>query len=300
MFGIINKDLYLHLHLLISSILKPRMSNKTKILYVSQEIVPFSAETNTAQSSRQLPQTVHENGRETRIFMPRYGKINERRHQLHEVIRLSGMNLIVNDTDHPLIIKVASIPQIRLQVYFIDNQEFFHRKAFFHDENQQLFPDNDMRMIFFTKGVLETVKKLGWAPDIIHCHGWFTSLMPLYVKKLYKRDPHFADAKIVTSLYNDAYNGTLDKKLQQKISFDSIKAEEMEAIANPTHTNLMKVALRHSDAAIFAEEGVNAEVEQYCQENDVPILRQYAENDYPNAIDEFYDSVVLGKTELVD
>jgi len=276
------------------------MNNKTKILYVSQEILPFTAETATSQSSRFLPQMVHEGGKETRIFMPRYGKINERRHQLHEVIRLSGMNLIVDDSDHPLIIKVASIPQIRLQVYFIDNQEFFHRKAFFHDEEQKMFADNDMRMIFFTKGVLETVKKLGWAPDIIHCHGWFTSLMPLYVKKLYKRDPYFAETKIVTSLYNDGFQGTLDKKLMQKIAFDSLQTEDMDQIATPNHTNLAKLALQYSDAAIFGEENVNGELEKYCISNDIPLLKQYQEGDYLTAIDEFYDSVVLGKTELVD
>lgn len=276
------------------------MSNKTKILYVSQEILPFSPETLTSQSSRFLPQAVHEGGKETRIFMPRYGKINERRHQLHEVIRLSGMNLIVDDTDHPLIIKVASIPQIRLQVYFIDNQEFFHRKSFFHDDSMQMFPDNDMRMIFFTKGVLETVKKLGWAPDIIHCHGWFASLMPLYVKKLYKRDPHFADAKIVTSLYNDAFNGPLDKKIAQKISFDSIKMEDMTHLTDPTHLNLAKLALQYSDAAIVGEEGVHPELEQYCNSIDVPVLRQHNEVEYLQAVDEFYDLVVLGKSELVD
>ena len=276
------------------------MSNKTKILYVSQEILPFSPETSTSQSSRFMPQAVHEGGKETRIFMPRYGKINERRHQLHEVIRLSGMNLIVDDTDHPLIIKVASIPQIRLQVYFIDNQEFFHRKAFFHDENMNMFPDNDMRMIFFTKGVLETVKKLGWAPDIIHCHGWFASLMPIYVKKLYKRDPHFADAKIVTSLYNDAFEGPLDKKIAEKISFDSIKMEDMQHLSAPSHTNLLKQALQYSDAAIVGEAGVNPELEQYCSSIDVPLLRQNDEVDYLKAVDEFYDFVVLGKSELVD
>jgi starch synthase len=276
------------------------MSNKTRILYVSQEILPFSPETPTANSSRQLPQTVHERGKETRIFMPRYGKINERRHQLHEVIRLSGMNLIVNDTDHPLIIKVASIPQIRLQVYFIDNEEFFHRKAFFHDDQEMLFPDNDMRMIFFTKGVLETVKKLGWSPDIIHCHGWFASLMPLYVKKLYKRDPHFAESKIVTSLYEDAFTGELDKRLLEKITFDNIKGDDMGIITQPTHTNLAKLALQYSDAAIFGESNIDPELEQYCAQNDVPVLRQYAEGDFSSAVDEFYDSVVLGKDVLVD
>jgi starch synthase len=276
------------------------MSNKTKILYVSQEILPFTPETPTAQNSRSLPQAVHEGGKETRIFMPRYGKINERRHQLHEVIRLSGMNLIIDDTDHPLIIKVASIPQIRLQVYFIDNQEFFHRKAMFHDEDNTLFPDNDMRMIFFTKGVLETVKKLGWTPDIIHCHGWFTSLMPLYVKQLYKRDPHFADTKIVTSLYEDVFDGTLDNKVAQKISFDGISMDEMTQLKKPDYLNLAKLALQHSDGAIFAESGVNPDLEAYCNEMDVPVLKSYAEMDQLAAVDEFYDSVVLGKHELVD
>jgi starch synthase len=276
------------------------MSNKTKILYVSQEILPFTPETSTAQNSRSLPQAVHEGGKETRIFMPRYGKINERRHQLHEVIRLSGMNLIIDDTDHPLIIKVASIPQIRLQVYFIDNQEFFHRKAFFHDENNQMFPDNDMRMIFFTKGVLETVKKLGWTPDVIHCHGWFTSLMPLYVKQLYSRDPHFADAKVVTSLYNDSFEGSLDAKVSKKIAFDGIGMDQMTHLKNPTYANLSKLALQHSDGVIFAESGISPSLETFCNDIDVPVLKPYAELDQLASVDEFYDSIVLGKTELVD
>ena len=276
------------------------MSNKTKILYVSQEILPFTPETPTAQQSRSLHQAVHEGGKETRIFMPRYGKINERRHQLHEVIRLSGMNLIIDDTDHPLIIKVASIPQIRLQVYFIDNQEFFHRKAFFHDESMNMFPDNDMRMIFFTKGVLETVKKLGWAPDVIHCHGWFTSLMPLYVKQLYKRDPHFADAKVVTSVYADPFEGKLDSKIAQRIAFDGIGMDQMEHLKNPTYENLTKLALQHSDGAIMAEQGTLPSLETYCNSIDLPVLSSFNELDQLSATDEFYDSVVLGKTELVD
>lgn len=145
--------------------------DKVRVLYVSQEITPFLPETNISNISRHLPQGIHERGKEIRVFMPRYGKINERRHQLHEVIRLSGMNMIINDSDHPLIIKVASIPTARMQVYFIDNEEYFHRKAIHHDEEGALFHDTDERGIFFVKGVLETVKKLGWAPDIIHCHG---------------------------------------------------------------------------------------------------------------------------------
>ncbi|MEY3399159.1 MAG: hypothetical protein RL220_1753 [Bacteroidota bacterium] len=272
--------------------------SKTRVLFVSQEIVPFTADSPISLSARQIPQAVHENGKETRIFMPRYGKINERRHQLHEVIRLSGMNLIVNDTDHPLIIKVASIPQIRLQVYFIDNEEFFHRKAFLNDDKGNLFPDNDERMIFFTKGVLETVKKLGWAPDIIHCHGWFTSLMPLYLKQMYKKDPHFADARVVFSMYDDAFEGNLNAKVAEKISFDSIDKSHVSHLATPSHTNLMKIAAQHSDAVILGHE-VDKKLAQYVDSLEIPVLRQYAETDYLNAVDEFFDTVMVGKPALV-
>jgi len=274
--------------------------SKTKVLFVSQEILPFSSDGTIAQSAREIPQAAHERGKETRIFMPRYGKINERRHQLHEVIRLSGMNLIVDDSDHPLIIKVASIPQIRLQVYFIDNEEFFHRKALMHDDKGELFPDNDMRMIFFAKGVLETVKKLGWAPDIIHCHGWFTSLVPLYVKKLFNRDPHFADSKIVMSLYDDAFKGTLDKKMQKKVAFDHIESSDVSELASPTHTNLMKLGIRYADGVIVGSEGVAPELTQFLSGTDVPVLHQYAESDYLGAVDEFFDTVHAGKSVLVD
>ena len=232
--------------------------------------------------------------------MPRYGKINERRHQLHEVIRLSGMNLIVDDTDHPLIIKVASIPQIRLQVYFIDNEEFFHRKATLHDDNDVLFPDNDMRMIFFTKGVLETVKKLGWAPDIIHCHGWFTSLMPLYVKKLYNQDPHFADTKVVFSAYDDAFKGTLDKNVSKKVAFDNFQSSDFSHLSDPSHVNMIKTAIQHSDGFIVGHDSVPNDLEQFAAQMDVPVLRSFEENEPLTAIDEFFDSVHAGKNVLVD
>lgn len=274
------------------------MANKTKVLFVSQEIFPFLPESPTASQARFLPQAVHESGKETRIFMPRYGKINERRHQLHEVIRLSGMNLIIDDTDHPLIIKVASIPQIRLQVYFIDNQEFFHRKAFFHDENEQLFTDNDMRMIFFTKGVLETVKKLGWTPDIIHCHGWFTSLMPLYIKKLYSRDPYFSDTKVVTSFFNDQFTGSLDPTLTKKILFDQIQDESLELAKDPTHFNLAKLAARHSDGVVFAEQGVHTGIQEFCAEMGLPSMSIEGELNTLDAMDELYDSIAMAKEEL--
>ncbi|MFM8917053.1 MAG: glycogen/starch synthase, partial [Bacteroidota bacterium] len=173
---------------------------KTKVLYISHDIYPYMESSDMGRISRYLPQGIQERGKEIRTFMPRFGLINERRNQLHEVIRLSGMNLIIEDSDHPLIIKVASIQSARMQVYFIDNEEYFQRKATFRDAKKKFFKDNDDRTVFFCRGVLETVKKLGWSPDVIHCHGWMTSLIPLLVKTSYKDDPIFRDAKVVYSI----------------------------------------------------------------------------------------------------
>jgi len=172
----------------------------SKILYISQEITPFLPSSEISDIARHLPQHMLENGKEIRVFMPRFGCINERRHQLHEVIRLSGMNLVIDDADHPLIIKVASIPTARMQVYFIDNEEFFQRKAVLTDEKGKFFDDNDERSMFFCKGVLETVKKLGWKPDIVHCHGWMTAMVPFFIKNIFNEDPHFAESKLIIQL----------------------------------------------------------------------------------------------------
>lgn len=206
---------------------------KPRILYVSQHVVPFLPATPMGQVCRNLPQGIHERGREIRIFTPRFGKINERRHQLHEVIRLSGMNLAVDDTDHPLIIKVASIPTARMQVYFIDNDAFFKRKFVFEDADGTPYPDNDERAIFFVRGVLETVKKLGWAPDIIHCTGWMTHLLPVYVKQLYKDDPYFAHSKLVCSLFDEGFDGSLDVRMAEKMAMDGIDPQTITCLASP-------------------------------------------------------------------
>ena len=184
--------------------------NGKRILFVSSELVPYLPENQVSLMSYESPRVVNSNGGQIRIFMPRYGNINERRHQLHEVIRLSGMNLVINDMDMPLIIKVASIPKERIQVYFIDNEEYFKRKATFFDADGKLFDDNDERAIFFAKGVVETVKKLNWAPDVIHVHGWMASLLPIYLRTYYKDEPIFADAKIVTSVYEQGFEGNLN------------------------------------------------------------------------------------------
>jgi starch synthase len=192
-----------------------------RILYVSSEVVPYLAENEVSLMSYDVPKMINDQGGQIRIFMPRYGNINERRHQLHEVIRLSGMNLVVNDLDMPLIIKVASIPKERIQVYFIDNDEYFKRKATFTDEEGALYADNDERAIFFAKGVVETVKKLNWVPDIIHVHGWMASMLPIYMKHYYKDEALFADTKIVTSVYSQSFEGVLDIEMINKVKFYS-------------------------------------------------------------------------------
>ncbi len=194
--------------------------------------------------------------------MPRFGVINERRNQLHEVIRLSGMNLIIDDTDHPLIIKVASIQPARMQVYFIDNEDYFHRKAIIRDKKDKFFDDNDERMIFFGMGVLETVKKLGWAPDIVHCHGWMSSLVPLYLKRAYKDNPLFTESKVIISLYEDGFEESLDDNITKKIKIDGITDKDLKLYKEPNYENLMNAAIHYADGIIQGSETINESILQ--------------------------------------
>ena len=247
------------------------MKNK-KVLIISSEVTPYLPQTNQALNSYQIPKSVNDNGGQTRIFMPKYGLINERRHQLHEVIRLSGMNLVINDEDMPLIIKVASIPKERMQVYFIDNDEYFKRRGTLRDEKDKLFKDNDERMIFFTKGVIETVKKLNWSPDIIHLHGWFTSLFPLYLKTYYKDEPIFAESKIVTSVYSKDFDGLLSKTIQKKVSFDQIPSEEIQLLKTANYENLIQLSLNHSDGYVVADDGALNKIEKLIESRDIPVM----------------------------
>ena len=216
---------------------------QAKILFISQEITPYLPESEMSKIGRYLPQGIQEKGREIRTFMPKYGSINERRNQLHEVIRLSGMNLIIDDTDHPLIIKVASIQSARMQVYFIDNEDYFHRKSVLADENGDYFKDNDERAIFFARGVLETVRKLRWSPDVVHCHGWITALVPLYLKLSFSDDPLYNNSKIVYSVYNDDFNKPLNKDFKVKLRMDGIKDDDVTDLTTPSFENLTKMAI---------------------------------------------------------
>ncbi len=267
--------------------------NGKKILFVSSELVPYLPENPVSLMSYEAPRMVNSNGGQIRIFMPRYGNINERRHQLHEVIRLSGMNLVINDMDMPLIIKVASIPRERIQVYFIDNEEYFKRKATFEDADGNLFPDNDERAIFFAKGVVETVKKLNWSPDIIHVHGWMASLLPLYLRKYYADEPLFVDSKIVTSIYDRGYDGELDGGMIDKIAFDGIDKESISSLSSPDYNNLLKVAADYSDAIILASEEVSEDLKNHIANLSKPVLPYVSLQEAEEAYTNFYQTEVL-------
>jgi len=267
--------------------------NGKKILFVSSELVPYLPENEVSLMSYETPRMVNSNGGQIRIFMPRYGNINERRHQLHEVIRLSGMNLVINDMDMPLIIKVASIPRERIQVYFIDNDEYFKRKATFADADGNLFKDNDQRAIFFAKGVVETVKKLNWTPDIIHVHGWMASLLPLYLRKFYSDEPLFADSKIVTSVYGQSFDGELDGEMIKKVSYDGIPEESIAALSTPNYNNLLKVAVDFSDAVILASEEIPEELQNHISNLQKPVLPYVSIQEFEEAYANFYSTEVL-------
>ena len=264
----------------------------TKVLFISQEITPYLPESKMSLIGRHLPQGIQERGKEIRTFMPKYGSINERRNQLHEVIRLSGMNLIINDTDHPLIIKVASIQAARMQVYFIDNEDYFQRKFMLKDENEKPFEDNDERTIFFARGVLETVKKLRWAPDIIHCHGWFTSLVPLYIKKAYNEDPLFANSKIVYSVYDNDFDTPLKKEFKDKLLYENITKKDVDLLKNPNYVNLSKLAIEMSDATIIGSETINPEISSFIKNSEKPYLDFKTEEEYIEAYSNFYDEIL--------
>ena len=229
------------------------MEDKMKVLFVTQELEPYTSLSKIGEIARGLPEAAQEQGMEIRILMPRYGTINERRHRLHEVVRLSGMNIIVDDDDYPLIIKVASLPGTRMHVYFLDNEDFFKRKFVFEDDNGQLFEDNQDRMVFFCKGVMETVKKFGWPPDIIHCQGWMTSLVPVYLKTAYRNEPLFEQSKVVYSAYQQEVDQTFTDAFLQKASINNLSPEDLSAYRKGEKVHLHQGAIRFSDGVILDE-----------------------------------------------
>jgi len=272
------------------------MDGTKRVLFVNSEIFPYMPESNISVCGRFLPQGIQEGGKEIRAFMPRYGCINERRNQLHEVIRLSGMNIVINNVDRPLVIKVSSISAARMQVYFIDNEDYFHRKAIYSDAEGHFFSDNDERAIFFARGVLETVKKLRWKPDIVHCQGWISHFLPVYLKKVYNDDPIFADTKVVLSLHNDCLEEKFNSKTHDKLLLGNLRKSDVSIISEANGINLAKLAVQYADGVIRATPDIDGRLEEYIQTRGVKVLPYISiSKDDPAYIKEynsFYDQIL--------
>jgi starch synthase len=276
----------------LSNLITHNMS-KLRILYVASEMNPFLQQTQVADFVRKLPQAMQEKGMEIRILVPRFGIINERRNRLHEVVRLSGINIAVGDEEKPLIIKVASVPNAKLQVYFIDNEDYFQRKSVFVDKDNKFYADNDERAIFFCKGVMETVKKLGWAPDIVHCNDWMTSLIPLYMKTRYKKDPIFKNAKSVVSIYNTPFNFKFESDLLSKVKMLDIDDSMLSALKTCDYEGFVRTGVEYADAVIKAEdEYCSALTKLFDSMKKSKKLNSFDEDGYEDVYYNFYNELI--------
>lgn len=266
------------------------MKERSKVLYVSQEITPYLPETPMSTAGRALPQNTQEWGYEVRTFMPKYGCINERRNQLHEVIRLSGMNVAIDDTDHPLIIKVATLQPSRMQVYFIDNDDYFHFSPDKSLETVSSPADNDERTIFFARGVLETVKKLRWNPSIIHCMGWITSLIPIYIKKCMANDPTFAKTKVVYALRSESFNDPFPERFIEKLNLSESDSEAYDTVDFPA---LCRMAIDHADAVVEMDAHIPADLMDYARAQQKPVLQYNPDSDaFKDDYRHFFESLI--------
>jgi starch synthase len=245
---------------------------KKRVLIVTQEMQPFTVLSEISEITSKLPQYIQDQGMEIRVLMPRYGSINERRHRLHEVVRLSGMNIIVDDDDYPLIIKVASLPGARMQVYFLDNDEFFKRKSELNNDNGDPYEDNAEGMIFFCKGAIEIVKKFGWSPDIVHCHGWMTSLIPFYLKTAYKNEPIFKNSKVVYSLYNFKADQTFSDRFSEKAAINNLESKDLLAFQNGSGISVHKGAVSFADALISNADFNDEYIKEILKNSEKPYL----------------------------
>lgn len=265
-----------------------------KILFITQEMIPFVPESPKAVFGKNLPKSIQESNCEIRTFTPKWGIINERRNQLHEVIRLSGMNIIIDETDHPLIIKVASLPQARMQIYFIDNDDYFMKRQMSLDENGIPYEDNGERAIFYARGVLETVKKLNWTPDIIHCHGWITSVTPAYIKKAYQDEPSYANVKVVYSASKPEFKMDFGKHFVDCLPFKDLQIDDLKDVFNGKYgyDELQKLAVKYSDGVILDDSKVNKSVINYIESLNKPMLGYQEPDNFRQAYLDFYDSLL--------
>lgn len=264
-----------------------------RILFVNQEIMPFVPESENAYIGRYLPQFVQEQGREIRVFMPRFSHVNERKNQLHEVIRLSGMNLIVNNVDHQLIIKVGSIPTARMQVYFIDNEEYFSRHKGICDEKGRLFADNDERILFFGRGTLEAVRKLAWQPHLIHFAGWFSCMVPFYLRRINKENAFFSGTKTVFSITNDPFEGSFGPDMERKLKADGATAKDLRMFENLDWRTLTKAAITYAHGVVIASPNADPELVAFAKENKRHVVDYNPERDvFYGSINKMYDSII--------
>lgn len=291
---------FLYIFVLFLNLVAPLfMSRKTRILFVAHEMQPYLELSAIAQAALELPKSMQEKGMEIRVLMPRYGCINERRHRLHEVVRLSGINIVIGDSDNPLIIKVASLPSAKMQVYFLDNEDYFQRKCALRDEKDQFFDDNHERMIFFNKGVLETVQKLGWAPDIIHCSGWMTSLIPLYVKKYYKHTAVFKDSKVVFTAYENQFNETFPADFMEKALMEDVQTEDLAPFAGLNDVAMNLGGMSYADAIVLASEQVDSQVKNVAMSADKPLLQGHDLSTLADTHFDFYQKILASQVALV-
>lgn len=246
------------------------------MLFISQEVAPYLPATPLSTLSNQLPRKAQDAGYEVRLFMPKYGNINERRNQLHEVIRLSGINIVIDDTDHPLVIKVATMQSTRMQVYFIDNDDYFERHPTAELETVAHADENGERAVFFVRGVAETAKKLRWDPVIINCTGWLTAMTPAYLKRVYNDDPVFRKTKIIYNLVDDEalLPEALDPSVYKQLKADGITDRFLSAIKNKTidHKALNRLAMDHADAIIAVSDNIDPELLEYAAATGKPFL----------------------------
>lgn len=290
---------FLYFCILIIDFTESFMSRKTRILFVAHEMQPYLNLSEIANAALELPKSMQEKGMEIRVLMPRYGSINERRHRLHEVVRLSGINIVLGDSDNPLIIKVASLPQAKMQVYFLDNEDFFQRKHALRDDKDQFFADNHERMIFFNKGVLETVLKLGWAPDIIHCSGWMTSLIPLYVKKYYRHTAVFKESKVVYTAYENQFNEQFGADFMEKALMEDVESADLAPFTGLNDKSLNLGGITYADAVVLANDQVDSDVKDLAHALDKPLLNGQNQDNLAETHFEFYQKLLASQPALV-
>ena len=262
-----------------------------KVLFITPEIYPYFPEGYIANICRFLPQGIQERENEIRTFMPKFGCVNDHKHMLHEVIRLSGQNIIIEDTDHPLIIKVASLQNVRMQIYFIDSEDFFKRKTQYHDAEGNFYPDNDSRAIFYAKGVIETVRKLGWDPNVIHCHGWISALVPLFVKTVYKDDPLLQGTQVVFSILPDEFPDKFSPNFAKKLKQTNIPTPGLKHFRKAGYDQIIQAAIDYSDGIALTKD-IKKKLLTYVEKSGKPVLQHPDDDNYVDMYDEFYDELL--------